>query len=81
MNYDEKLKEIFLEMAEITSKKLPEIMDIKSKVIKSQDFEEAVKINLVEKSLLDFLVLSDTYTDFKKKKAQTDLINKAFNKI
>lgn len=75
MNIDEQLKELLTDIQKPANENLVKIIEIKRKLIESQNFEEAIIINKIEKSLLDFISTADTIT----KHTRTIKIQKVFN--
>jgi hypothetical protein len=76
MNIDEKLKVLLTEIQKPANENLIPIVEIKKKLIEAQNFEEAIIINKIEKSLLDFISISDTITML----TRTIKIQNIFNK-
>lgn len=75
MNINEQLKVLLTEIQKPANKNLIQIVEIKKKLIETQNFEEAIILNKIEKSLLDFITTADTITIY----SRTNKIHKIFN--
>jgi hypothetical protein len=62
MNIDEQLKELLRKIQIPANENLVRIIEIKKKLINTQNFEKAIIINKIEKALLDFISTADTIT-------------------
>lgn len=62
MNIDEKLKVLLTEIQTPANENLIQVVEIKKKLLETQNFEEAIVLNKIEKSLLDFISSADTIT-------------------
>ena len=76
MNIDEQLKALLTEIQKPANENLTQIVEIKKKLIEAQNFEEAIVLNKIERSLLDFISIADPIT----KHSRTTRIKEIFEK-